>query len=162
MAKRPQFGDIFEIPLLNGYGYGQYLLKHTDPPCYGEFVRIFRGLRSDRLSEWTALNNEPEQFLTFYSLGKAVRDKVVTLVGNADTPDRLKTFPIFKNMGRFDQMPHGRIHTWILGSGMNATILQDSELTPEQRQMPVCQIIGHGLLIQRIESGWTHSSHFVG
>ena len=161
MAKRPRSGDIFEIPLPNGFGYGQYLLKHTDPPCYGEFVRVFRGVRSARLNDWISLNNEPEQFLTFYSLGRAVRDGAVTLVGHVDVPARLKAFPQFKSVGRFDQMPHGRIHTWIFGSGMNVTVVQDSELSAEQRQMPIREIIGHGLLIQRLETGWAHSSSFV-
>ena len=159
MAKRPRIGDIFEIPLTSGFAYGHYILKYTEPPSWGEFVRILRGVRTERVTDWEALSREDDQFLTFYPLGRAVREGVVTIVGHVDVPERLRTFPAFKTYGKLEQVPGGCVLSWLIGSGAKIVAVKHEDLTEAQRQQPLKRIIGHESLIQRIESGWTHDSN---
>lgn len=161
IGKRPKIGDIFEVAATGGFGYGQYILKYTEPPCWGSFVRVFRGVRAKRPTDWNRLCDEEEQFLVFYPIGSAARSNAVTIVGHGPVPERLKSFPRFKTYGAHEQKPHGRIKSWLFGSGPDVTCIKDEDLTDEQRRMPLCQIITHEVLVDRIESGWTHACNYI-
>jgi hypothetical protein len=151
MAKRPRIGDVFEIPLTHGYGYGQFVLNHREKPVYGPLIRVFEGVFCARPSDLVALANQREQFLTFFPLGAAVARGIVTIVCAAPIPDRLSQFPLFKVYGGINHETR-KATSWYLWDG-NQTWRVD-QLTAEQRPLPVKEIINDTLLIERIETGW--------
>jgi hypothetical protein len=157
MSTRPSFGDIFEIPLPYGCGYGQYLLEENNPKKYCEFVRVFRGVRTARPRDLEVLSQETEQFQSYYPLRWGIKHARVLLIGNAPIPEHLNRIPQLKTYGKFEQKPQGRILSWIIGSGPYPEFIEDSKLTDEQRHMPLAQIISHATLVSRIESGWSQT-----
>lgn len=42
---RARIGGIVEIPTKNGLAYAQYTHNHTEPPKYGQLLRVFEGTR---------------------------------------------------------------------------------------------------------------------
>lgn len=153
MPPRPRPGDIFEIPLEDGrLGYGQYVLYHRDPPRFGCLVRVFPGIHDTRPTDLGALTNVPEQFMTFYPLGTAVNQGLVTIVARPQLPEHLKAFPLFKVRCARDQQT-GRVKTWWLWDGQREWPVP--QLVEEHYSLPILEIISHSVLVDRILRGWT-------
>jgi hypothetical protein len=75
---------------------------------------------------------------------------LVKIVGNAPIPERYREFPLFK--AENTNYLTGK-RTWWLWDGEHETRIGD--LTEEYYELPICEIISHPVLIERILSSWT-------
>lgn len=151
MAKRPRIGDIIEIPLKTGFAYGQFVLNHKTQDGFGPLITVLPGIHPEKHSNPQQLVDQPEQFLAFYPLGVAVSQGFVSIVAHADVPTRFERFPLFKVYGGIDHKTR-KATTWFLWDGEKSWMVD--RLTPEQRKLPVKEIVGVTLLHERIEQGW--------
>lgn len=145
MSKRPKIGDIVEIPLPNGeFGYAQYTHKHK---TYGALLRVLKFRR--RVEDISELSTASHQFTTFFPLGAAVKQEIVTLLGNLPVRDEFEEFPVFRAA-----VPDksGVIDVWWLWDGENEERV--GKLSPKQMKYPLRGVINDTLLIERICSGW--------
>lgn len=145
MSKRAKIGDIVEIRLPNsGIGYAQYTHKHK---VYGSLIRVFR--QKKRVLELSNLNSAEHLFTTFFPLGAAIKQGVVSLVGNLPVREDFKEFPIFK---AGIQNPQGKVEVWWLWKNDNEERV--GKLTAEQSKYPLRGVINDVLLVERICSDW--------
>lgn len=153
LRKRPRIGDIIEIPMSSGFAYMQYVLKHDEPPHYGPLMRVFPGIFDSRPEDFTELSQQPERFLAFYPLAAAANQGLVKIVGASEIPERLRHFPLFKAAGAIDE-ERGRVKDWWLWDGKKEWNI-GKKLTKAQKRLSICECITHGLLVERIETGWS-------
>jgi hypothetical protein len=145
-SSRPKIGDIVEIGTPSGYAYAQYSHHHYQPPTFGALLRVLPGLYQQRPQLLGELVQGPERFFVFFPLGAAVRRGIVSIVGHADIPERIKSFPLFRD-GIVDPAT-GRVEKWWLWDGQREW--QVGELTPDQQQLPMRQIVNDTFLIEKI------------
>ena len=148
MSKRIKIGDIVEIITPKGFAYAQYTHKH---PMYGALIRIIKGIYKEKPENLLDLLSNKFQFTTFFPLGVAVNQKLVTIVGNFPLPDKAKDFPVFK---AGVQNKNGVVETWWLWDGEKEWKIGD--LTDEQKDYPLRGVINDTLLIERICNKWSH------
>ena len=153
---RAVLGDIVEIPVKHGFGYAQYINRHRAFPVYGELVRVFKGVFNSRPEDFSRLVRTREQFQTFYPVGSAVHQGLVTIVAHEEIPERCRPFPVFKAYN--ENYDTGK-RTWFLWDGK--TFQRIERLSREQRRYPLQQIISHPILVERIEDGWTSADERV-
>ena len=146
MAKRAKIGDIVEILTSRGFAYVQY--THHDP-THGSLVRVLPGIFDKRPQSFDALARQRARFVAFVPLGKAISQKVFSVVARAPIPEDAQKFPLFR-AGAVS--PSGRVKTWWLWDGKKEWPVGD--LSPEQETLPFRSIWNDTLLIERIESGW--------
>ncbi len=147
---RPVLGDIVEIPVKNGFGYAQYINRHKVSPMYGDLIRVFKGVFDSRPADFSRFVRTREQFQTFYPVGSAVRQRLVTIVAHEVVPERCRQLPMFK---AYNQNYHTGKRTWFLWDGKRDQRIE--RLTAQQRRYPLLEIISHPILVERIEEGWT-------
>jgi hypothetical protein len=147
--KRPVLGDVVEIRVKGGFGYAQYINRHTDFPVYGPLIRVFEGVFDARRGDFSGLVKQKEQFQTFYPLGTAVSQGLVTIVAHEEIPDRCREFPVFKAWN--ENFRTGK-RTWFLWDGGEDRKV--GQLTRQQRSYPIAEVITHPVLVERIEQGW--------
>jgi hypothetical protein len=148
--RRPVLGDVVEIPVKGGFAYAQYTFRHTDPPEYGDLIRVLPGIYKKPLSAFEDLVSQEERFFTFYPLGSAVRQELVRIVAHIDVPDCCKTLPIMKSY--IQNLSTGE-KTWWLWDGNQQWKV--GKLSPAQRKLSYHGIINHAALVEYIEMGWT-------
>lgn len=148
MAKA-KIGDIVEIRTKLGLFYAQCSHKHRE---FGHLLRVFGRGYNVRPDSFEEAINLPPQFLCFFPLDEAVKLGVVSIVGNAPVPEEGKPFPIFRD-GVADPNTK-KVKTWWLWDG--ETEWRVGDLTPDQRKFPIREVINDTLLIEHIETGWTH------
>ncbi len=145
--KRLRLGDIFEIATPKGVAYGQYINKHED---YGAVIRIFRGMHERRPPKIAEIMNEV-QFVTFFPLQNAIKHGDVTIVGNEPIPPNASKFPTFRS--GLANPATGKASVWWLWDGVKEWRVDN--ITPEQRGIPILEVVNDTLLIERIVDGWT-------
>ena len=150
--RRPKVGDVIEIETPKGLAYAQYTYKHDRPPRYGALLRVLPGLFQRRPTDFSELVNQPEQFVVFFPLGAAVWRGIVTIVANEEIPGWARRLPFFRVRGGIDQS--GRVLNWGLWDGERDYRIE-GELTPEQRNLPILEVITDVILINRIVEGWS-------
>jgi hypothetical protein len=96
------------------------------------------------------LVNESERFYTFFPAGAAVSRGMVKIVSNEDIPEGSRKLPLFKACNR--NFKTGK-KTWFIWDGKNDR--EVGELSAEQYDLPLCQIISFDVLVERIDSGWS-------
>lgn len=148
MAKRIRIGDIVEISTSRGLAYAQY--THKDE-SWGALLRVLPGFFDQRPQDFEHLVRQQERFVSFFPLGAAVSQGIVQLVGNEPVPRQAERLPDFRWAGFIDRQ--GNVRDWWIGEG--GTKRKVTELTPEQRKMPILEVINDTLLIDRIENDWT-------
>jgi hypothetical protein len=148
---RPKLGDVFEVALSKeDFGYIQYVYNYRKPPVWGPLIRILPGLYASRPENISDLVAQSERFWTFYPLATLLRQGLVTKVSNEAIPERCQTFPLFKACNRNFQTGQ---KTWFLWDGDKEWKVDP--LSPEYYDLSLCQIIGHELLVERIETNWS-------
>ena len=156
---RPVLGDIVEVPLKRGFAYVQYVYRHRDPPVQmGDLIRVLPGIFAKRPKEFSELNAKHERFIAFFPVAIAVRRKYVSIVAHEKVPERFKTLPLFKAAG-LRSPETSKPLSWGLWDGKKSWRV--SELTEEERRLPLRQFINLMLLGERIESGWTPEDEFA-
>lgn len=150
---RSKIGDIIEIPTKNGLAYAQYTHNHTEPPKYGQLLRIFEGAFAERPNELDVLVRSPVQFITFFPLSAALTRGIFKVVGNLPVPAEARAFPLFRMKGLIDRETK-KAKRWGLWDGKNRETLLDRPLTEVEKKLPILAIINDTMLIEYIEKGW--------
>ena len=148
MKKRPQIGDVIEIPTKVGLFYAQYTHQHK---THGGLIRLFEAHFKSRPSEFSKLVRTPVRFSTFFPVVAAVTKDIFNVVAHEGVAITNQTFPIFRN-GVPDPRTK-RVSAWWFWDGEKEWKV--GEITHEQRGMPIVGVWNDTLLIERIESGWT-------
>jgi hypothetical protein len=149
--KRPQIGDIIEIPTAVGLAYAQYTHQHDKPPKMGALIRVFDRIFDRRPTDWSDIAASPVRFSTFTPLSVAVHRGTFKVVGHHEVADENKVFPLFRNGNPHLQTK--KVAVWWLWDGEKEWMV--GKITDEQRKLPLLAIMNDGFLIMRIEQGWT-------
>lgn len=139
-------GDLLEVPTPRGLAYAQYINKHQN---YGALLRVFKALHESRPHDIKDAIGEV-QFVCFFPLQAAIRQGIVSVVGNAPVPSADRVFPTFR-AGVVDPSI-GKVSSWWFWDGEREWRV--GTLSPEQRRMPIRGIWNDTLLVERIVSGW--------
>jgi hypothetical protein len=149
--KRLVLGDVFEIPLSKKrLAYAQYVNYHRDPPVWGHLIRVLPGTFQKRPEAFDDIVQQQERFYTFFPAGSAVNRGLVTIVANEQIPDRCRKLPLFKATNATGPTTDTN---WFLWDGKMD--IKVDKLSPEQVDLSIHEIISFGLLLERIESGWS-------
>jgi hypothetical protein len=143
---RLKIGDVFEIETSNGIAFFQYVHKNDD---LGSLIRILPGLykvyKKDLLNE---LVEQKELFLIHFPLGGALKQKIVTKIGNYPIPHNFVLPQKFReSFVKFSCWHIIDYETW------NREKVE--KLTDEQKQLSPWGIWNDTLLKDRIAEGWT-------
>lgn len=147
MAKRIVVGDVFEIAVPNGVAYGQVTHRHG----MGDVIRVFRGVEATKPPDVAVLADRTVQFVALFPLAEYVRAGDLKIVGTLPVPGESREFPVFRagNAGLRGEP----VRNWYLWDGEVSRKI--GALTPEQRRLPIEELISLETLIARIQSGWT-------
>jgi len=147
---RPKIGDVCEISTPKGFAYFHHTHKHIE---YGHLIRIIPGIFDVRPVDFIPLIKCPSQFVTFYPLGVACAQHLITIVANLPVPASSSSFPLFRT-GLPDV--DGTVNTWWLWNGVNAEKI--GSLRSDMVHLPLRGIVTHPFLIDRIISGYCDST----
>lgn len=150
-STRAERGDVFEIPLSQGFAYAQYVLNCPGPPEYGPLIRVFDHVFENSQSDVAAIAKLPERVLVFFPVSSAINQGVVRILGPASVPDRFCSLPLFKAAGAGDQTS-GAVRIWWLWNGVREW--SEVPLQCQHFDLPHRQIVNGVALIKLIESGW--------
>jgi|APEBP8051072266_1049373.scaffolds.fasta_scaffold04523_5 hypothetical protein len=148
--KRPQIGDIIEIPTPVGFAYAQYTHKHDAPPKYGALLHVLPGFHELQLSEFSSLAAQRAQFITFFPLGAACNREIVRVVANEVIPSHARDFPTFRASVK---TPNGRGPWWLWDGTKEWRV---GKLEAGMELLPIREVVNDALLIERIVQGWRH------
>jgi hypothetical protein len=142
-----KLGDIFEINTPKGNAYLHYVYKHPD---MGDLIRVLPGLFSKKPEDLDGLINAKENYMIYFPLGSAKRQKIVEQVGhvNADAFENPKYM-------RTDHKVRGEVLGWYIVDTETFQREFVEKLTPQQKKLSPWGIWNDTLLIQRLVDGWT-------
>lgn len=150
MSARTQLrvGAIIEIVTGRGLAYGQ-LTHHHD--VYGWLMVVRRSFYASR-PPIADMVRAPHAFTAFVSIELGLRQRLFRIVGSSPISTEHEKFPLFRWGIRNRD---GEVRDWWLwdGGDFNRTHV-GSHLTPEQRELPLEELITPGALVARLESGW--------
>lgn len=144
--KGPQLGDVIEIETPKGLAYAQYSHEH---PEMGSLIRVLPGLYRERPTPLPV--HESERFFIFYPVDAALREGMVSFVGNEAIPTHARSFPLMRN--RRDADMAGRAINWWLWDGNDYRPVDT--LSKEQRKLSIAAYWSHDVLVERIATGWS-------
>lgn len=150
---RARIGDIIEIQTAKGFAYAQYTHNHTEPPKYGQLLRVFEGTHVERPRDFDALAHSPVQFITFFPLHTALTRDIFQVVGNVLVPKEAQAFPLFRVKGLIDKETK-KARRWGLWDGEGRSTTLNRPLTEAEKCLPILGVINDTLLVERIETGW--------
>ncbi len=133
MARRIRVGDVIEIITSRGFAYGHITHIHkTERASYGPLVRVLPGFFVSRPGQFDGL----------------ARQRPVPMMFCAS-----KAFPVFRTTQDYGVQPSTDPKRWWFWDGEKEWLV--GKLKPEQRQMPIREIVDGVLLRERIETGWS-------
>lgn len=147
---KPQIGDVIEIPTPSGFAYAHYTHKHEEPPKYGSLLRVLPGLHESRPVDFADLVKLQPQFITFFPLGAACKQKIVHVVANEPIPTHAQSFPTFRSCVR---TPSGRGPWWLWDGKKEWKI---GALKPGMEFLPLRAVWNDTMLVERIIQEWRH------
>jgi hypothetical protein len=151
VKKRPQIGDVIEIPTAKELAYAQYTHQH---PTHGGLIRVFDTLFENRPSGFSELVIGPVRFSTFFPVRAAINRGIFQVVGHENVALHNQPFPIFRN-GIADPKTK-KVAVWWFWDGQKEWKV--GAITAEQRKMPIAAVWNDTMLVERIEGGWTPSN----
>jgi hypothetical protein len=146
---RPRIGDVIAIPTPAGEGYAQYTHDHED---YGELIRVLPGTLEQEPGDLQALVDQRERFNVFFPLAAALRQGIVNVVANAAVPRAAHDFPRFRAGIPVPGEP-GKYQRWYIWDGAEEWPVD--ELSDEQRDLSIREIVNDTMLVKLIVSGWS-------
>jgi len=134
-------GDVLSVEVGNRWAYLHYLGKHSH---YGDAVLVGAKLHDSKV----AVNAElfSGGYVTFYPVGAAVAQKLVSVVGH------VPPMPLPKRFRRPGAIVERRVKTWIVDGDSGDTV--KSKLSDDDLHLPIASIWNHEYLIQRLAEGW--------
>jgi len=112
---------------------------------------------SSRPTNFVPVASLPVKFSTFIPIGPVVSRGIFHVVANCDVAEENRAFPTFKS-GTLNPATN-QIDSWWLWDGEKSWRVA-GELTENQKQLPVREILNDTMLIHRIEVGWTAREGF--
>ena len=143
-----KIGDILEIPTAKGFAYAQYTHQHSQ---MGGLIRVFDPLFESRPSDLSKLVDESVRFSTFLPVRAAVKQGIFKIADHQEVSAQNQLFPLFRG-GNAD-LKTKKVAVWWLWDGQKAWKV--GSLTPEQRQLPIREVLNDTMLVKLIEDGWT-------
>lgn len=131
MAKL-RIGDIVEIPVPSGFGYGYFAHENT---THGDVVWLFEPILPTAIIDVTPIANWPVRTAALVPLAGLVRKKHVRIVGHLDLSYRFGDFPIFRWWWKD---PDSQRIYWKLWDGKTKWPVKS--LTPKEQKYPIQQI----------------------
>jgi hypothetical protein len=152
VAARIKVGDVIEVTTSKGLAYAQVTHIHREKhSAYGPLLRIASGFFTKRPGRFEELFREQPLAIMFCALQVAVKRGVCEIVGNVPVPEDAKAFPLFR--GSNDDPGADTPKDWWFWDGSNSWRV--GKITPQQRKMPLREIVDSSLLRERIEAGWS-------
>ena len=144
---RIKLGDIFEIKTPKGKAYLHFIYRDKE---IGDLVRVLSGLHTERPTKIEELAGQNEQFMIFFPLSAANRQKIVEHVGN---------YPI----DGFEKPQLMRTEHYVRGEFLGWHIIDTDtwqrelikKLTPQQKTLSPWGVWNDTLLIENLEKGWS-------
>ena len=140
--RRKKVGDVYEMPIDDGWGYIHYIGVHEK---FGEAILVCPGTWHQR-PEIDATFFE-DAFLTFYPIGAALWNKLVSKVGHILPP------PMPDVMRRPGWREGRKVVTWIIMTPEGE--VKRKVLSEAERKLPVAVIWNHEYLVDRIRESWS-------
>jgi hypothetical protein len=154
MARRIRVGDVIEIITSRGFAYGHITHIHkTERASFGPLVRALPGFFDNRPSQFDGLVRESPVSMMFCALNRAMRDGICEVAGSVPVPEESQEFPLFRNTQDYGVRPSTDPKRWWFWDGEKSWFV--GKLKPEQRRMPIEEIVDGELLRERVETGWS-------
>ncbi|PIC62581.1 hypothetical protein CSV79_16305 [Sporosarcina sp. P13] len=143
-----KIGDVFGIETSNGIAYFQYVHKNEE---IGSLIRILPNLNQDNKDEFNKLVEQKELYLIHFPLGDALRQKIVSKMGNYPIP---KEFVLPKKF-RVKHIIKGEFICWHIVDYDNWQRERVEKLNDEQKQLSPWGTWNDTFLKERLVEGWT-------
>lgn len=140
-------GDILEVECPAGVAYISYAGRDAN---LGDAIWVIPEVFRQPTQDWSTVFGRNGYF-AFYPAGTALRRKLVRKVGYST--EALRVVPV-KRRRELAVDDSGVVTSWLITDGRDRTPKRDSELTDEEKGLPIASIWNHPLLIERIVSGW--------
>ncbi|MCA9039234.1 MAG: hypothetical protein KDA65_02690 [Planctomycetaceae bacterium] len=148
--KRPQIGDVIEIPTPEGIAYAWYTHKNEK---WGEFIQIFKGLYPEPQSDLSNVLCQPLPYGTFYDLTWSIKQTEVRIVENVPLTEEQVKLPLFKKANC--ELRSWKALSWSLWDGKDYQNLD--YLAPEYYDLPCLEIPSYLAIVEHIVQGWTNA-----
>ncbi len=93
MGKKGEVGDILEIPISEGYCYGQ--ITHNIPKK-GCLITVFKKNYNNKQTNYKKLSKSKVLFRIYYFMDLALKSGLVEIIANVPVCRALRDIPIFK------------------------------------------------------------------
>ncbi|GAB4191658.1 MAG: hypothetical protein Tsb0015_13620 [Simkaniaceae bacterium] len=156
MTKRTKIGDVIEIPTSKGLTYVQYTHRHSEPPVFGDLIRVLQGFYEKRPSrkELEEIVKKPHRFSTFFPVKYTVARNIFENVGHFEIPEFAQKFPTFKNAtGLKVKFDPDEANWWLWDGEKEWKVGKLSR--EEQMKYPELAVYNDTGLIHAIETGKT-------
>ncbi|MCQ6268743.1 hypothetical protein M1K46_24525 [Fictibacillus sp. WQ 8-8] len=145
---RIKIGDVFEIETLNGIGLFQYV--HKDKTM-GHLIRILPILYEEGYGIDDKLVEKKELYLIHFPLEAALRQKIVTKIGNYSIPHDFMLPQSFRIQHKVD----GELICWHIVNYETWKREKFVKLSDEQKLLSPWGTWNDTLLKERLADGWT-------
>ncbi len=146
---RPRIGDIVRITTCDGAALAQCTHRH---PQFGHLLRVIGAVEptlAPNAAQIADIAARDAQFVTFFPLGAACARGIAEILGSAPIPTAAKAFPTFRAAMA---LPTGGRGPWWLWDGEREWRI--GSLAPEQRHLPLREVINDTLLVERVLANW--------
>jgi hypothetical protein len=137
---------VLEANCVEGLGLMTYLGKH---PHFGDIIWVLPALLRERPADLCSTLDGPGYF-QFYPATTAARHRLIQKVGFCTTGMRLIPTQ-WRNI--INEGTDGIVRTWNICDERTRVVRE--VLTPEERALPIGEIVNHALLCDRLRKGWT-------
>jgi hypothetical protein len=146
---RLKIGDVFEIETSNGIAFFQYVHENED---IGSLIRILPIIHMDNKKGFlNDLVEQKELYFIHFPLGAALRQKIVSKMGNYPIP---KDF-VLPQKFRDDHSIKGEFICWHIVDYETWQREKVEKLTDEQKQLSPWGTWNDTLLKERLAENWT-------
>jgi hypothetical protein len=142
-----RIGDLFK---LESDGIVAYLQYAAEDERIAQLVRVLTPYERGLIGDPADLVGQNEQFLLYFPLKKALREKIVQKIGSFALPDSFQT-PAFM---RTKHMIGSELKGWHIVNVETWERVLVAQLTEEQKKLSPWGIWNDTLLIERLKAGW--------
>ena len=147
MAAQVSVGDIFEIVLGTGVAYVSFAGKDA---ILGTAIWVVPTIFPTYQKDWTYVFSQKGYFV-FYAIHTALRHRHLRRVGHS--VDAIRWLPVLRrNAIQTDNVGH--VTRWLITDGKIHLPKNDSDLTLEERCLPISDMWNHKYLVAKIQAGW--------
>jgi hypothetical protein len=147
MSKRLIVGDVLELRCNAAFAYVAYAGEHDR---LGDAIWVVPRLFATRPTDWEEVFGEKGYFV-FFRVYSVVREGLLSKVAHSARGSR----PVPETVRQRRYLdPKAPVQLWHLTSDGDSVVKADSDLSPEERAVPIAGIWNYLLLCERISQGW--------